>query len=837
MTADGGRVTGAVADGEEGPYPTGADYSEAIRDTTLCFAHPTVAGGLVAMGPLRMPRAVSGNFGSVFRITSTGADASGAGTAGREFAVKCFTRAVPARLRRYRAIGDALRAVDADWRVGVEYVRRGILVGGRWFPVILMEWVEGTGLIPWIEDHLGDRAALEGLAERFARVAGELEAHGLAHGDLQHGNLIVAPDGGLRLIDYDGMYVPSLAGLPAAEHGHRNYQHPLRGSRDFGPGLDRFSAHLIHLTLRTLAREPWLWRTFHEDGGEHLLLKAEDFTAPTQSDRFSATACASPALTDEWARLAHWATRPMAETGPVGDPIVRVSGRRGGLPPWLAEALTRSETPDGTQNGTQDGAQHGTQDGTRAETPVPSPASPSATAAATPEGPGSSGRPKDPGARGTATTAAASAANASQSTTSSPAAASGPTAAANPGAASPASAASTPHTASASGPAGAPAAASPTAPLPGFRTVPPRLTWGLRTALSALVVLAAVAGAGIALAGPWVWATVAAVATGGVVAASAHGRARRAYRDSPELRRRETALTVVDDAEELVGFADLRVRRARAAWDDARQAHADVAARQIADGKLLHSRYEFEREAVEKRLAEVLESVEQRRVLLEGSGGREELLALRALQDRALDEGLRRHPIPAEMLGSRIAAVLRDEGVRTAADFTRVTSAVPTSAERRAQAVVSRPGGTVRIDGMSPALARGLQEWRDEVVEELRIRLPAVLPYQEAQELHRRRADRRLDLARQAARARTTALDELADLDADLAAEERRLQGSGAGDVARAAAAVRDAEGVLAAAGDAHRGAAAALDAARAEVEGFAALTYRRFLRDVFRGR
>ncbi|WP_436777092.1 hypothetical protein [Yinghuangia sp. YIM S09857] len=767
-------AAGAVADGTDGPYPTGADYSEAIRDTTLCFAHPTVAGGLVAMGPLRMPRAVSGNFGSVFRVTSTGADTPGTAGAGREFAVKCFTRAIPGRLRRYRAVAEALRVPDADWRVPVEYVPRGILVRGRWFPVILMEWVEGTGLIPWIEAHLGDRAGLEGLAERFAAVVADLEAHGLAHGDLQHGNLIVAPDGGLRLIDYDGMYVPSLAGLPAAEHGHRNYQHPLRGSRDFGPGLDRFSAHLIHLTLRTLAREPWLWRTFHEDGGEHLLLKAEDFNAPTQSDRFSATACASPALTDEWARLAHWATRPMAETGPLGEPVTSAARPRGGLPGWLAEALVQDAGEAAALGTLRQGA-----------TEPPN----------IPPDEGASGIPeREPeGAPGGAVPPAAE--------------------------------------------AGRAPAEAPSTPPPVFTTVPRRLTRHIRAAASALAAFAAVTGTGVVLAGPWIWAAVAAAVTGATVVVSGYGSARRAYRDSPELRRRDAAVEAVGDAEELDALAALRVRRARAATEDARGAHADVAARQLADGKLLRSRYEFEREAVEKRLAEALESVEQRRVLLEGSGGREELLALRALQERAIDEGLRRHPIPAEMLGSRIAAVLRGEGVRTAADFTRITSAVPTSAERRDQAVLSRPGRTVKIDGMSPALARSLQEWRDEVVEELRIRLPATLPYQEAQELHRRRADRRLDLARQAARARAVALDELALLDADLAAEENRLAGAGAGDVARAEAAVRDAEAVLAAAESAREAAATALDAARAEAESFTALTFPRFVAHALRGR
>ncbi|QLQ08322.1 MAG: hypothetical protein HZY76_21580 [Anaerolineae bacterium] len=52
-----------------------------------------------------------------------------------------------------------------------------------------------------------------------------LQTHGIAHGDLQHGNVLVAADE-LRLIDYDGMYVPPLSGRESHEIGHRNYQHP-----------------------------------------------------------------------------------------------------------------------------------------------------------------------------------------------------------------------------------------------------------------------------------------------------------------------------------------------------------------------------------------------------------------------------------------------------------------------------------------------------------------------------------------------------------------------------------------------------------------------------------
>ena len=49
----------------------------------------------------------------------------------------------------------------------------------------------------------------------------------MAHADLQHGNVILVPKGdqlALKLIDYDGMYVPALAGglsgdVPSRQQG------------------------------------------------------------------------------------------------------------------------------------------------------------------------------------------------------------------------------------------------------------------------------------------------------------------------------------------------------------------------------------------------------------------------------------------------------------------------------------------------------------------------------------------------------------------------------------------------------------------------------------------
>src|SRR5262249_54737919 len=109
--------------------------------------------------------------------------------------------------------------------------------------------------------------------------------HGIAHGDLQHGNVLVV-NGDFRLVDYDGMYVPALQGRQSHELGHRHYQHPWRTAIDFGPFLDNFSAWVIYVSLVMLSVEPSLWHRL-DAGEEHLLFRREDFENPRSSRALS----------------------------------------------------------------------------------------------------------------------------------------------------------------------------------------------------------------------------------------------------------------------------------------------------------------------------------------------------------------------------------------------------------------------------------------------------------------------------------------------------------------------------------------------------------------------
>jgi hypothetical protein len=269
-------------------YPTGREYRDALFNTHRCFKDPALVSGIVTEDALGLPKPISGASGSVFTVRS--AD-------GRRWAVKCFTRSIEHQAIRYQRISETISVASKPWRVEFEYLSDGILCSGKWYPVLKREWIEATSFIPFIEKHLWEPAIIADLAIKFARMTKDLSTFNIAHGDLQHGNLLVAPSGELKLIDYDGMFVPSLARVGACEKGHVNYQSPTRTMSTWGPYLDNFSAWVIYTSLVALTIDPTLWSLLHNPGDEALLFRHSDYQDPRNSRALLALAHSSkPAL-------------------------------------------------------------------------------------------------------------------------------------------------------------------------------------------------------------------------------------------------------------------------------------------------------------------------------------------------------------------------------------------------------------------------------------------------------------------------------------------------------------------------------------------------------------
>src|SRR5579864_2287094 len=177
-------------------WPSSRDYVEAIQNPTLCFQEPDLRAGTPAIDRLGMPFVTSGQFAYVFKLN--GANGGGAQ------AVRCFRGAVGDRELRYRQINDHLNKVFIPFFADFEYDPEGILVLGRKYPILVMEWIEGLPLDVYLSNVLPRSDVFKFFADLWLKILISLRNGGVAHGDLQHGNIIVDANNALRLVDLDG---------------------------------------------------------------------------------------------------------------------------------------------------------------------------------------------------------------------------------------------------------------------------------------------------------------------------------------------------------------------------------------------------------------------------------------------------------------------------------------------------------------------------------------------------------------------------------------------------------------------------------------------------------
>ncbi len=255
-------------------YPQITDYHEAIQHPAQAFIDPDLKQGAVAENNLGLPLVMSGGFALTYAVT----------TPHRKCAVRCFHREIPAIQQKYDATSKKLRSLAIGCFVDFDFQQSGISVRQRVFPIVRMDWVEGDTLGIWLDKNFNNPPALEKARTDFVAIARFLEREGIAHGDIQNGNVMVA-DGEIKLIDYDGMFVPGMHPGNGSETGHRHFQHPGRRVSNFGPGMDRFSFIALDLSLRALIEDRSIYSKFRE-GGETIIFKANDFADPQNSEIF-----------------------------------------------------------------------------------------------------------------------------------------------------------------------------------------------------------------------------------------------------------------------------------------------------------------------------------------------------------------------------------------------------------------------------------------------------------------------------------------------------------------------------------------------------------------------
>ena len=265
-------------------WPLASHFSAALQNPRIAFRDPRLQHSSIEKNEQNQPRPWAGAFAVVYK----GIDAEHQ----RPFAVRVFTTESPERRERYDLISGYLQGRKLNCLVDFAYHDRSIRSAGdgKWYPLIIMDWVQGETLFNWLRARCleGNREAVAQIADRWLEAVQELNDNSIAHGDLQHGNVMVTPDWQIKLVDYDGMCVPPLVGRRNLEVGVEPYQHRDRGAATLlSLDLDNFSALVIYVALRALAIQPALWPKYVEQVGyDKLLFRREDLQSPAQSSLY-----------------------------------------------------------------------------------------------------------------------------------------------------------------------------------------------------------------------------------------------------------------------------------------------------------------------------------------------------------------------------------------------------------------------------------------------------------------------------------------------------------------------------------------------------------------------
>ena len=261
-------------------YPLISEYVKAIQDAGDNLEE--LAHLIPVLDDHGEPYRSSGAFAVVFKMQDK--------SSGKYYALKCFTEEQEGRADAYRQIADELDMVDSPYITSVKYMEKELFVDSQCeedeFPVLLMDWVDGETMEAYIAANYRNQSAMSMLSYRFGKMAAWLRSQSFAHGDVKPDNIIIRPDGSLTLVDYDGMFVPSMKGSQSPTIGTRDFSHPLRTVDDFDETIDDFSLASIALSLKAISMKSTLLDFY--GASDRLLFSENDYRNPSNSKVISA---------------------------------------------------------------------------------------------------------------------------------------------------------------------------------------------------------------------------------------------------------------------------------------------------------------------------------------------------------------------------------------------------------------------------------------------------------------------------------------------------------------------------------------------------------------------
>lgn len=260
-------------------YPIISEYKESIMCAEDNFA--TLKNLRPVFDSIGQPIMSSGNFAVVFKMKDV--------TNGKLYAIKCFLKNQEGRAESYISISKQLKWMQSSYILHPQYLDFELFVDTRnctqqYFPILIMEWVDGITLGNYIKENIDNKYLLESLAYRFSFFAKWLIPAPIAHGDLKPDNILINEKGDIVLVDYDGMYVPEMKGQKARELGSPDYQLLNRNVDNFDERIDDFSIIVLLLSIAAISKNNTLYSNY--GGGNRLLFSKNDYLRIEESNAF-----------------------------------------------------------------------------------------------------------------------------------------------------------------------------------------------------------------------------------------------------------------------------------------------------------------------------------------------------------------------------------------------------------------------------------------------------------------------------------------------------------------------------------------------------------------------
>jgi len=262
-------------------WPASTDFSDAIQNPKVCFIHPKFSKTKIVPSKIRqgLPFSIEGSFAIVYKVSD-----------GNQFyAVKCFT-SPPHGFENQEKLTSFFHKNNLDFVIDYDTNVEIQTISGT-YPTLVSSWVKGKTLLEFLEDSsqknlLKSQAKI--LAKNFREIVDNMESLKMAHGDLSGKNIMIESNMRIKLIDYDGIYIPEFKNQDVKESGTKHFQHQSRLDGKislFDETMDRFSALVIYLSLLILSEKPNMFKIYHDES--NIIFNQKDLNDPDNSKIFN----------------------------------------------------------------------------------------------------------------------------------------------------------------------------------------------------------------------------------------------------------------------------------------------------------------------------------------------------------------------------------------------------------------------------------------------------------------------------------------------------------------------------------------------------------------------